>query len=137
MINPDTIPMPHRAQHRRDPHRDLPHPEMEQPMTTTAMFVAECACGASLATETPSILIHELQGAHTAVPSTWMEPAQPTAVPATAPRIRVEREYLGYFWVVLYGYGPHDICQHLTWRGAITCALERARLRAVGMVGRW
>lgn len=69
-----------------------------------------------------------------------------TTVPPTAPRIRVERcigdNRPGHWyylpgWLVLYGDGPGDWCQHDHWDEAMTCALDRARARALGILGRW
>lgn len=75
-----------------------------------------------------------------------LEPADPTHLPPTAPRIRVERcidaDVFGQVryadgWLCIWGDGGSDWCPHLTWRNAMDCAIERARARAHGILGRW
>ncbi|WP_336625577.1 MULTISPECIES: hypothetical protein [unclassified Microbacterium] len=64
----------------------------------------------------------------------------------TAPRIRVERciadagpGWITYApgWLVIYGDAGGDWCHHDEWDTALACATDRARARALGLLGRW
>ncbi|WP_294947659.1 hypothetical protein [uncultured Microbacterium sp.] len=88
----------------------------------------------------------ELGKAADAMALAVLEPVEPTFLAPTAPRIRVERcidaDVFGQVryadgWLCIWGDGGSDWCPHLTWRAAMDCALDRARARALGILGRW
>ncbi|WP_336630778.1 MULTISPECIES: hypothetical protein [unclassified Microbacterium] len=75
-----------------------------------------------------------------------MQSDNPRPIAPTAPRIRVERcieeDVFGQTryadgWLCIWGDGGSDWCPHLTWRGAMDCAVARVRARALGILGRW